>query len=574
MHKRKIFNFESVILDHLTIEKEGYPPVQYSNGSAKFIWATCRYCGEPHRLRKCFFYRSGSACHKECRIEEQKQQVSPFADKKVRKKAEETNLKKYGVKHAASNPKIRSKISKTKKTEFSKNKTKQTNLQKYGVENVFQNPEIKNKIAATNKKRYGYKSPIQNQSIMDKIQKTNLNKFGFINPMQNDVVKEKAVATSMDRYNKPNPMQNAKIAKQTSISLKTTIKNNVSGNYNLINLLRGKSFWSMLKKEDITLLEICDYFNINYGSLTAHLVQDEFKNKYYSIYSFPTQQKQKELINCIKKMGIRDNQIIINTRKVISPLELDIYIPHLNVAIEFNGSYWHSEAILSSIEARNKHIHKTKLCRDKGIFLLHIFENNWHQKKQQLLNYIKSKLGLNQNRIAARKCTIDHTNAKDFIDTNHIQGYGRGTIKYFNLRYDGKIIGSMTASLHHRQKDANVILNRLCFCSDTTIQGGGRRLFKYFELWAREQNYKNIISWSDNSWTDGNIYPILGFKKEHAYGPDYFYWDIKSKKYFSKQSKQKSKIGCPKDMTEHEYCMQMGLYRIWDCGKIRWIYDL
>ena len=241
MHKRKIFNFESVILDDLTIEKEGYNPDKYMDGSAKFIWATCRYCGKPHRLRKCFFSRSGSACHKECKIEEQKQN-SPFSNLATREKAEQTNLKKYGVKHASSSPEVRLKISETKKTDSSKEKTKQTNLKKYGVENVFQSEEIKNKITTTNKKRYGYKSPIQNPLIKAKIQQTNLKKFGCINPMQNKEVKEKAIATNIKRYDNPNPMQHKKIAQQSSASFKKTVQDNFSGNYDLINLLRGCHF--------------------------------------------------------------------------------------------------------------------------------------------------------------------------------------------------------------------------------------------------------------------------------------------------------------------------------------------
>jgi len=106
------------------------------------------------------------------------------------------------------------------------------------------------------------------------------------------------------------------------------------------------------------------------------------------------------------------------------------------------------------------------------------------------------------------------------------------------------------------------------------VQGGATKLFKRFKEWSHKQNYRSIISWSDNSWTQGKIYPILGFNLDAEYPPDYFYWDIKNRRYASKQSQQKKKTGCPKGMTEREWCMERGLYRIWDCGKKKWIYQL
>ena len=60
--------------------------------------------------------------------------------------------------------------------------------------------------------------------------------------------------------------------------------------------------------------------------------------------------------------------------------------------------------------------------------------------------------------------------------------------------------------------------------------------------------------------------------KEHPV--DHFYWDLKSNCYRSKQSQKKSSTGCPQGMIEREWCKQRDLYRIWDCGKKRWVFDL
>ena len=86
MAKRKIFNFESKICNESTFKEFGYYPNKYGRTSSKFIISICRYCGKEMPIRKGFFNKAGSACHKACRIEEQKR-LSPFADPKVREKA-------------------------------------------------------------------------------------------------------------------------------------------------------------------------------------------------------------------------------------------------------------------------------------------------------------------------------------------------------------------------------------------------------------------------------------------------------------------------------------------------------
>ena len=55
--------------------------------------------------------------------------------------------------------------------------------------------------------------------------------------------------------------------------------------------------------------------------------------------------------------------IYINKKKT-SPLELDIYIPSHNLAIEFDGLYWHSEIHKPS----NYHLNKTELCEEHRIY--------------------------------------------------------------------------------------------------------------------------------------------------------------------------------------------------------------
>jgi hypothetical protein len=65
--------------------------------------------------------------------------------------------------------------------------------------------------------------------------------------------------------------------------------------------------------------------------------------------------------------------IIDSERELLNGLELDIYIPSHNLAIEFNGLYWHNELH----KDKKYHLNKTELCEAKGIQLIHVFEDEW-----------------------------------------------------------------------------------------------------------------------------------------------------------------------------------------------------
>lgn len=549
MKSRKIFNYESVILIEMTEQKEGYHPDVFGKKSGKFIWAVCRFCGEPSRIRKGFFNNAGSACHKECRFKEQSIAGSPFKDDAVKEKIKKTNLERYGVEHACQNKEIAARISTSKLTPESQEKTIKTNIERYGVSNPFQAEEIKTKIRETCLEKYGTESAMQSLEIQEKTKKTLIEKYGVDNLRKNPEFLEKAKKTFAE-----------------------TIANDEDGHYTRINFVRSEGFWEEVKNGK-SIREICEKFNMEYSAVASAVSNDEFKERFRNLYAYPKTQKQKEIENEIKKMGC---QVISNAKDVIAPWELDIYIPDKKVAIEFNGSYWHSEDYLTPERAKHKHSRKTKKCQKLDIRLIHIFEATWNKKQEAYLGLIKSVLGCNEQKIGARKCEISFTNCKDFLEKHHIQGYGSRSIKYINLEYEKEIVGTVTASKHHRQNISGnpVVLNRMCFKNNVTVQGGVSKLLDEFKSWAIKEGFDRILTWSDNSLTDGNAYKQNGFVLEDEYGPDYFYWDVKENIYRSKQSQQKKKTGCPEEITEREWCKSHGLHRIWDCGKKLWIFSL
>lgn len=77
-------------------------------------------------------------------------------------------------------------------------------------------------------------------------------------------------------------------------------------------------------------------------------------------------------------------------------LELDIYLPEIKLAFEFNGAYWHSDKMIQQKtggkyqRAIDYHWYKTLECQKLGITLIHIDERDWKFDSKNVLAYVFS----------------------------------------------------------------------------------------------------------------------------------------------------------------------------------------
>lgn len=245
--------------------------------------------------------------------------------------------------------------------------------------------------------------------------------------------------------------------------------------------------------------------------------------------------------------------------------ELDCFSKKMSFAVEYCGNYWHSEAQKSD---KKYHFNKFIQCEKQGIHLITLFEDEWDNRKQQVKDFIKAKLGIFDRRVYARKTTaveIEPSIARIFIEQNHIQGRPNHITSAYGLFLEDELLGVISLGDHHRS-NKETVLNRMCFKSGVQVVGGASKLFQYI----RSIVWGHIKTWSDNRWTGGEIYAALGFELVQNLPVDYSY--TQGRERFSKQSMQKKKIGCPPEITEVEWCkQQFKMYRIWDCGKKAWV---
>jgi hypothetical protein len=263
-----------------------------------------------------------------------------------------------------------------------------------------------------------------------------------------------------------------------------------------------------------------------------------------------------------------------SNRLILKGKELDIYIPELGIAFEFNGLYWHSEIY----KDKKYHIEKTKLCLDKNVNLIHVWEDDWDYKQNIVKSIILNKLGKSE-KIYARKCEIkevlDNMLIRNFLEKNHIQGFVGSKVK-IGLFYSGELISLMTfgnlrKSLGQASKDGSFELLRFCNKLNISVIGGASKLFTFF---IKKYNPIKIISYSDNSRGNGYLYEKLGFKLSHDSDPNY-YWVINGirKHRFGFRKDKLIKEGYDPNKTEIEIMNKRGYFRIFDCGSKKWIYS-
>ncbi len=261
-----------------------------------------------------------------------------------------------------------------------------------------------------------------------------------------------------------------------------------------------------------------------------------------------------------------------NYRGIIPSMEADFYLPDSNIAFEIDGVYWHSEVYKS----KDYHKEKTEKYSEKGVKLIHIFEDEWNFKNEICKSRIKNIIGLSDSKIYARKCIIKNVGKNDaeiFLDENHIQG--NTVSKYaYGLYYGDKLVslmtfGSLRRNLGQKSKEGCYEMIRFCNKKGYNVVGGASKLLKHF---VNEKNPKQIISYSDNRWSSGKLYEKLGFKFERETEPNYYYviGDKRVNRYALRKNILVEKYGCPKEMSEHEFCLSKRWYRIYDCGNKLW----
>lgn len=400
-------------------------------------------------------------------------------------------------------------------------------------------------------KKYG-ENPYKNRN--EKTIKTNIEKYGknykeiFLQKMKQSI-KEKHGDENYRNIEKTKETlhkNRLKFCKENDCSIFSEIfKTNIEHSWSTLSYCLDKLNIKPIYHKSVIYIKNSD----------VELLKNELKNIKYSHESIG----EKQIVSFIKELGVNIEE---NNREILNGKELDIYIPSKKVAIEFDGLYYYS----SKFTNKNYHLNKTIACEEKGIRLIHIFEDEWYDKQEICKSIIKSSLGIYNKKIYARKCiakSIDKNIFDKFCNENHIQGSCVSSDS-FGLFYNNELIQVVGFNKSRFSKN-EIELVRMCTKLNTQVIGGFSKLMNFYG--------KKCISYVDRRLFNGKGYSSSGFKLLKINPPNYYYTKNLSRFYRMNFTKKNIAKKFPNEydsnLTEEENMMKLNYYRIYDCGTIK-----
>lgn len=280
-------------------------------------------------------------------------------------------------------------------------------------------------------------------------------------------------------------------------------------------------------------------------------------------HSFGTSNKEIEVLTYIKSIYTGDikthvKSILKDSNK--NYYELDIYIPDKHLAIEFNGTFWHSSLNIDKFY----HFNKSIMCEKLGIRLIHIYEYEWDDAitREKIKSLLCIALGHLTTRIYARDCSvrkITNKEAASFNNKNHLQGHRNAQVTY-GLFYNGNLMQLMSFSKTKYNKNLKTSnsweIIRGCPGSNNLIVGGVSKLFKHFIL---DYNPDSVFSYCDFNKFDGKGYIALGMTFIGYTGPD-MKWVLKNSQVVNRQP------------TKHAELKQQSVAQIFGAGSKKYLW--
>lgn len=253
---------------------------------------------------------------------------------------------------------------------------------------------------------------------------------------------------------------------------------------------------------------------------------------------------ENEVVKMLEELGIKN--IIRNSRKIIYPLELDIFCPDYNIAIEFNGSYWHSYNRKETKKEKERHLIKYLKCQELGINLIQITENDWVNKKSQVELLLKARFGLLEEIKEYVINKVDSKIAKEFY-----LEFGMRYVKtenHYGLFEDG-LIGVISVD--------NGILINWSYLKEGVL-----------EKMIEDVSINEVISYNMDG--DG----LKGFVRQEVIKPDFSF--INNGRSVSRNQCQKHRLSSllgdsyDNNLSMCQNMFNTGHRRIWDAGRTRW----
>lgn len=440
---------------------------------------------------------------------------------------------------------------------------KKNNLAKYGIDHPMKMKEIKQKIKETCLKKYWVEHSSKVINVQRKKEQTTLENLWVLFPQQSKAVQKTREKNTLIKHgvSHTSRLYSTKLKKS-----KTCIENYGYSNVLCIPETIKKTRESHLKRNyKKFMLEIQPYVshNISYEEYSQKLSSwkynftckkcnsefiDSLRDWHFFNWKrlylpkcpicFPNEPSyaEVEIYNYLKELLWENIDIIRNSKKIISPYELDIFIPEYNLAIEYDGlmyhSIWkhsHSKFNRTEEELKDYHLKKTLLCKEKWIQLLHIFENEWLDKikKEVWKKIILNLLSLNKNytwQIQIKE--LDFQTWKDYINSYTLEWNVDSITQYLWIYSDKNLLLDvfwLERKTITRYTTNNITLKNILYYKeleryrlklnlrytfyDTCIPlNRNKKILKPTSFYFKESKSTHLLSEQKKDWDDRKIY--------------------------------------------------------------------
>ena len=265
--------------------------------------------------------------------------------------------------------------------------TRNNVLDKYGVDNVSKLESTKQKTIQTCVDRYGVTSTNQLESVKEKKRNTCIEHFGYIHPLKNPLKMQELMKSNLNNLGVENAFQLEKVK-------------NLSHTFEIMYPIHCRTFDKLVGCEfDSPCFDRDSYAKLKFENPNA-LFEFECRkcgNHFWSLTknggwhrkckcqrSNLVSKQEKSILRIVTEMY--SGQIVENDRTQMTPNdrngwkynhELDIWIPDLRIAIEYNGTYWHDGKKFPQMKMSDEE--KVIQCKEKGIELIQISESEWEE---------------------------------------------------------------------------------------------------------------------------------------------------------------------------------------------------
>lgn len=366
----------------------------------------CRWCGGPSIFDNMpNGYRT--ACSRKCAAHLGGQAHKENVDQVERVKVmRETNLKQYGVEWNSQRPEIQA-------------KKKETSRKRYGVDHWMQVDEIKQRVIDSTRRtlqeRYG--EGVTNMMHIPEIverARAGQHRYAQSEEYKTRIEKLRAYAKTDEYFlqwfpegvvQDPRSVLDGRCLTNIAIDLdhKSSYMLNalleakgIDYSPGITPIVQNRSPEAFAILNDAEMLDSLYDQHQNLDSLRKHLGVDQstiitFLDKHglqiggRSSYGYTASKFEIEVREWITSLGF---EVQANTRKVIAPYEIDIFIPELRVGIECDGVYWHGQY------HQNYHMMKDLIMLDANVSPLHVSDDEWYRDRESSQLRVKRALGI------------------------------------------------------------------------------------------------------------------------------------------------------------------------------------